>query len=199
MNILTSFAPTRRPWHSRERGEEGGQENLREMRRLGCRWAGSPKFGVRTKKLLRQVCDLGQVRPQSGKQTAFAVRPVQCKHPKIAAAQERNRQVKNFFAVILLAAGTPMILMGDEVRRTQRGNNNAFCQDSDISWFDWSLLERHGDIYRFVKSLNEFRQRRDVVVAEETALSLNEAPSPGAHRMARSSLDARTGATSRIR
>jgi isoamylase len=86
----------------------------------------------------------------------------------------RNRQVKNFFAVILLVAGTPMILMGDEVRRTQRGNNNAFCQDSDISWFDWSLLERHGDIYRFVKSLNEFRQRRDVVVAEETALSLNE-------------------------
>ena len=43
----------------------------------------------------------------------------------------RNRQVKNFFALELLAAGTPMLLMGDEVRRTQRGNNNAYCQDSD--------------------------------------------------------------------
>jgi isoamylase len=85
----------------------------------------------------------------------------------------RNRQVKNFFALVLLAAGTPMLLMGDEVRRTQRGNNNAYCQDSDISWFDWSLLERHGDIHRFVKALNTFRQRRDVVV-ERAALSLNQ-------------------------
>jgi len=85
----------------------------------------------------------------------------------------RNRQVKNFFVLELLAAGTPMLLMGDEVRRTQSGNNNAYCQDSDISWFDWSLLERHGDIHRFVKALNRFRQRRDVVV-EGTALSLNQ-------------------------
>jgi isoamylase len=85
----------------------------------------------------------------------------------------RNRQVKNFFALELMAAGTPMLLMGDEVRRTQRGNNNGYCQDSDLSWFDWSLLEPHADIHRFVKSLNAFRQRRDVV-AEEAALSLNE-------------------------
>jgi isoamylase len=85
----------------------------------------------------------------------------------------RNRQVKNFFTLTLLAAGTPMLLMGDEVRQTQRGNNNAYCQDSDISWFDWSLLERHGDIHRFVTELNRFRQRRDVV-AEGTALSLRE-------------------------
>jgi isoamylase len=85
----------------------------------------------------------------------------------------RNRQVKNFFALTLLAAGTPMMLMGDEVRRTQRGNNNAYCQDSDLSWFDWSLLARHGDIHRFVKALNEFRQRRDVVM-EGTLLSLNQ-------------------------
>ncbi len=85
----------------------------------------------------------------------------------------RNRQVKNFFALELLAAGTPMLLMGDEVRRTQRGNNNAYCQDTDLSWFDWSLLERHADIHRFVKSLNAFRQRRDVV-AEEGKVSLNQ-------------------------
>jgi glycogen operon protein len=66
-----------------------------------------------------------------------------------------------------------MLLMGDEVRRTQRGNNNAYCQDGDISWLDWSLLERHADVHRFVKLLNEFRQRRDVV-AEEVRASLNE-------------------------
>jgi glycogen operon protein len=85
----------------------------------------------------------------------------------------RNRQIKNFFALLLLAAGTPMILMGDEVRRSQRGNNNAYCQDSDLSWFDWRLLERHADIHRFVRELNRFRQRRDVV-AEGISLSLNQ-------------------------
>jgi glycogen operon protein len=49
--------------------------------------------------------------------------------------------------------GAPLILMGDEVRRTQQGNNNAYCQDNDISWFDWSLLDQHGEIHRFVKQL----------------------------------------------
>jgi glycogen operon protein len=75
----------------------------------------------------------------------------------------RNRQVKNFFALELLSAGTPMLLMGDEVRRTQLGNNNAYCQDGEMSWFDWNLLERHADIYRFVRLLNAFREKRDVV------------------------------------
>jgi isoamylase len=84
----------------------------------------------------------------------------------------RNRQVKNFLTVLLLAAGTPMLLMGDEVRRTQRGNNNAYCQDNDISWFDWSLLDRHRDVHRFVKGLSAFRQRRDIVT--EDVLSLND-------------------------
>jgi len=85
----------------------------------------------------------------------------------------RNRQVKNFLVLELLAAGTPMLLMGDEVRRTQRGNNNAYCHDNEISWFDWSLLQRHADIHRFVKLLNEFRQRRDVV-AEGDKVTLDE-------------------------
>ena len=65
----------------------------------------------------------------------------------------RNRQVKNFFAVTLLAVGTPMLLMGDEVRRTQSGNNNAYAQDNETSWFDWGLLTKHGDVRRFVKRL----------------------------------------------
>ena len=85
----------------------------------------------------------------------------------------RNRQVKNIFALTLLAAGTPMLLMGDEVRRTQHGNNNAYVHDSEISWFDWRLLDKHADIHRFVRELTAFRQRRDVV-AEATGLNLNQ-------------------------
>jgi len=85
----------------------------------------------------------------------------------------RHRQAKNFLAVLILSAGTPMLLMGDEVRRTQRGNNNAYCLDDEVSWFDWSLLERHPDLHRFVRALSTFRQRRDVVDLDIT-LSLNE-------------------------
>lgn len=74
----------------------------------------------------------------------------------------RNRQVKNFLAVTLVSLGVPMILMGDEVRRTQGGNNNAYCQDNEISWFDWDGIARHGDVLRFLKLLNERRRFRDV-------------------------------------
>jgi len=66
-----------------------------------------------------------------------------------------------------------MVLMGDEVRRTQQGNNNAYCQDSEISWFDWRLLERHADVHRFLKALCAFRQQRDVVAGDRT-LTLKE-------------------------
>jgi len=59
--------------------------------------------------------------------------------------------VKNFLAITLLALGSPMLSMGDEVRRSQRGNNNAYCQDNEISWFDWTLLQKHPGIHRFVK------------------------------------------------
>ena len=85
----------------------------------------------------------------------------------------RQRQVKNFLAITLLSVGTPMLLMGDEVRRTQRGNNNAYCQDNEISWFDWTLLERHRDLHRFVKTL--VRQR--LMLTKELGVegvSLNE-------------------------
>ena len=60
--------------------------------------------------------------------------------------------MKNFLTVTLLSLGVPMILMGDEVRRTQRGNNNAYCQDNETSWFDWTLLEKHADVHRFVSA-----------------------------------------------
>jgi glycogen operon protein len=85
----------------------------------------------------------------------------------------RNRQAKNLLALTMLAAGTPMLLMGDEMRHTQQGNNNAYCQDGEISWLDWGDVERHRDLHRFVKLLIAFRQRRDIV-AEDEPLSLNE-------------------------
>ena len=85
----------------------------------------------------------------------------------------RNRQIKNFLTLTLLAIGTPMLLMGDEVRRTQRGNNNAFCQNNEISWFDWTLVERHADIHRFVQKLIAFRMNRDLPV-ERLDMTLNE-------------------------
>ena len=67
-----------------------------------------------------------------------------------------------------------MILMGDEVRRTQRGNNNAYCQDNETSWFDWTLLEKHADVHRFVTLLNARRLLRDVE-HERQRVSLNAA------------------------
>ena len=84
----------------------------------------------------------------------------------------RNRQVKNFL-VPLMSIGAPMISMGDEVRRTQYGNNNAYCQNNELSWFDWSLLEKHSDIYRFVKHLIQARLQRDVS-KPEYSMSLNQ-------------------------
>ena len=74
----------------------------------------------------------------------------------------RNRQVKNFFTAVMLSGGVPMFLMGDEVRRTQRGNNNAYCQDNETGWFDWTLAFKHADILRFVKLLIQRRLLRDV-------------------------------------
>jgi isoamylase len=85
----------------------------------------------------------------------------------------RRRQIKNFLVLNMIAVGTPMLLMGDEMRRTQRGNNNAYCQDNEISWLDWNLLKQHGDVHRFVRMLVAFRARRDMVI-ENARLTLNE-------------------------
>jgi isoamylase len=84
----------------------------------------------------------------------------------------RNRQVKNFLTVTLLSLGLPMISMGDEARRTQQGNNNAYCQDNVTSWFDWTLLSKHADVHRFVTLLNWQRLLRDAE-PERKGLSLN--------------------------
>jgi isoamylase len=63
----------------------------------------------------------------------------------------RARQIRNALTLNLLSVGTPLLLMGDEVRRTQLGNNNAYCQNNEVSWFDWSLCQRHADLHRFVQ------------------------------------------------
>jgi glycogen operon protein len=73
----------------------------------------------------------------------------------------RSRQIKNFLTVTMLSLGVPMIVMGDEVRRTQRGNNNAYCQDNEISWFDWQLVEKHADLQRFARLLFQRRALRE--------------------------------------
>jgi glycogen operon protein len=85
----------------------------------------------------------------------------------------RNRQVKNFFTVTMLSLGLPMILMGDEVRRTQQGNNNAYCHDNETTWFDWTMVEQHADVLRFVRLLNA-RRLRYAVAPEEPHVSLNQ-------------------------
>ena len=85
----------------------------------------------------------------------------------------RNRQVKNFLTVTMLSVGMPMMLMGDEVRRTQRGNNNAYCQDNEANWFDWTYVTKHPDVHRFVTLLNARRRLRDFE-PENQRVSLNQ-------------------------
>jgi glycogen operon protein len=79
----------------------------------------------------------------------------------------RLKQIKNLFTINVLAFGVPMILMGDEVRRTQNGNNNAYCQDNEISWLDWNLVKKNAGLLRFVKQLIKYR------------LGLPDRPDPG--------------------
>ncbi len=74
----------------------------------------------------------------------------------------RTRLVKNLLGITLIAIGAPMIVMGDEVRRTQLGNNNPYCQDNEISWFDWSLTDRYADIRHFVETLIDVRLELDM-------------------------------------
>lgn len=71
----------------------------------------------------------------------------------------RNRQVKNAAAMLLLSQGVPMILGGDEFRRTKLGNNNTYCQDNELNWYNWDLVEKNADIVRFYSSMIDFRKR----------------------------------------
>lgn len=75
----------------------------------------------------------------------------------------RQRQIKNMLSTLLISQGVPMFVAGDECRRTQKGNNNAYCQDNDISWFDWSLVDQHQDFVRFTQALIRFRRNQPTV------------------------------------
>lgn len=79
-------------------------------------------------------------------------------HARPEVMQLRKRQVKNFFCLLLLSNGTPMFRMGDEFLQTQQGNNNPYKEDSETTWLDWSRLEHHMDVYRFVKQMIQFRK-----------------------------------------
>ena len=85
----------------------------------------------------------------------------------------RDRQIKNLLAVTLLSLGVPMLLMGDEARRSQSGNNNAYCQDNETSWFDWNLVRQQTGLYRFVELLAARRALRKMD-SERQRLSLNQ-------------------------
>ncbi len=75
----------------------------------------------------------------------------------------RTRQIKNMMATLLLSQGVPMLVSGDEVQRTQKGNNNAYCQDNDTSWFNWNLVAKNTEMLRFVQSLIKFRKKQPTV------------------------------------
>jgi glycogen operon protein len=77
--------------------------------------------------------------------------------------QTRARQIKNFIATLLISRGVPLLLGGDEFRRSQKGNNNAFCQDNEVSWYNWELLEKNGEIFRFTQEMIAFRKRNPVL------------------------------------
>jgi glycogen operon protein len=93
--------------------------------------------------------------------------------PDEAIERLRIRQIKNFLTLTLFATGTPMLLMGDEIRRSQRGNNNAYCLDDETTWFDWSAIEQHAEIHRFFKQVIGLRNAR-ILSLERHQMTLNE-------------------------
>ena len=90
----------------------------------------------------------------------------------------RLRQMKNMLTVLLTSRGIPMLLSGDEFANTQYGNNNAYCQDNEISWLDWHLLETHRDLYDFVRRLIAFRKAHPVLRAANYDFSHNRTGYP---------------------
>ncbi len=79
----------------------------------------------------------------------------------------RLRQIKNLLTIMFFSQGTPMLLMGDEVRHTQKGNNNTYCQDNELSWFDWSALDRESAMFRFVKTIIAITQKLELFGQEK--------------------------------
>ncbi|BBY20928.1 glycogen debranching protein GlgX [Mycobacterium stomatepiae] len=74
----------------------------------------------------------------------------------------RCRQMRNFWATLMASQGTPMIAHGDELGRTQNGNNNAYCQDSELAWIDWSLVDKNADLLTFARKVTKLRRKHPV-------------------------------------
>ncbi len=85
----------------------------------------------------------------------------------------RKKQLRNAFLLLLLSQGTPLIMAGDEFGNTQSGNNNAYCQDNDISWLNWNLLKTNRDLFEFVKSVIAFRKAHPVFHMKEEAKNMD--------------------------
>ncbi len=86
----------------------------------------------------------------------------------------REQQIRNFLTILLVSQGTPMIVMGDEVRRTQYGNNNVYGQDNEIGWFNWENVEQHADLLRFTRGLIRFIQEHKIFHRDQLWSSLDE-------------------------
>jgi glycogen operon protein len=84
-----------------------------------------------------------------------------------AIERVRVRQIKNLLATLMLSRGIPMLLGGDEFRRTQKGNNNPYCQDNETSWYDWRLLKQNSDIAQFTRQLSDLRRQSPVFRADQ--------------------------------
>jgi len=82
-------------------------------------------------------------------------------------ARLRRRQIKNAVTLLMLSQGVPMLLMGDEFGRTQRGNNNAYCHDNEIAWVDWRLLEQNAELFRYAREVIAFRHAHPVLRRRE--------------------------------
>jgi glycogen operon protein len=86
----------------------------------------------------------------------------------------RMRQMRNFFAILLTSHGVPMIHMGDEVAATKQGNNNTYCHDNALNWLDWTLLDQHAGLFRFVRQLTAFRAAHPVLRARDHLLGYDQ-------------------------
>ncbi|HVA46441.1 MAG TPA: glycogen debranching protein GlgX [Pirellulales bacterium] len=94
-----------------------------------------------------------------------------------AVRKLRARQIRNFLSTLFLSQGVPMLLSGDECRRTQQGNNNAYCQDNPVAWFDWNLVDQNADLSRFCRALIAFRRRQPTV--RHASFLVGESSEPG--------------------
>ncbi|MBR4455751.1 MAG: hypothetical protein IKS32_05970 [Solobacterium sp.] len=90
----------------------------------------------------------------------------------------RSRQMRNFLTLLVLSRGVPMLMAGDEFANSQSGNNNAYCQDKEISWLNWENLRTYEDLFRYVKHLLAFRKAHPILRASDYQFEHNDTEYP---------------------